>query len=686
MRALLTPGMRLLERYGFARKFLALFLLFMLPQVCALWLLSAQYHEQLNSVDRAGAGVHELQALDVLEARLQEQRNLIARWKALITNLKDVPPEALEAIKKFESAFPQLMAASANLGQTLKTNGVNEATYKQFSMLERNLKKLDRSSMETVGWWPYGYDQFTAVLAQVQTLRGQINTESNLILEPWPETYLLTQMATQQQPDLAERIGRLASIGHSTVLYKQFTMQSRLQVTDLRTRIGDSRDQLDASGALLKSKLPAEMASWNTTFATTMSTLDAGLKTLDAGLFTNGITLSADEFVTTLNGMQQSLSELRSTSLHDLDRRLVYYHTQALRNFIGVIGCVSVLLVIAVYLFVCLQASIRRSTKGITTLAESLRDGDLRTQIKVHGRDELAGISSALNTAVMQLCSSLQNVDRETGNLGGAVKTLSSEATASLTAVEAQQHQISQIASATVELATTAQQVAESCEKATQEANQSRGIAERSSVASQGTTASIRELNVRLGSTASALSRLNVQAQQISKVVDVIRGIAEQTNLLALNAAIEAARAGDQGRGFAVVADEVRSLSQRTQASTQEIVGTVNSLQNTVGEAVKLMELACGQAETDAESVTALGDSLVEIATAVQRVSTTLGQIATAVEQQALTADEVSESVQQVDQAALRLLDGARAVHRATDTLNSGSQALTENTARFHLV
>lgn len=685
MHTFLSPGIRLLGRFGFARKFQLLFLLFMLPLAASLWLLGQDYLSRLQVISGERAGVAQLLSLESADDQLVAQRDRAARWKA-VDILRKPTPQAQQAIDALNGASPALQQAINQLGPALAASGASGDALKRYERLKTATSALDLDSLRTLGWWPDGYERFTAASATLQTVRDQLALDSGLILDPWMETYLLMQLSTQQVPDLIERVGRMASVGEASVVAGQFSLQSRLQMRDLRNRIADSREQMVKAGTSLQDRLPAGFEAWTGQYDKTLQRLDTELKRLDEGLFSGELKLSAGEFEQGMDGLLIDLAALRRQALVSLDARLGYYHDQTVHQFLPMAATFAVMLLLALYLFSCLQASIRLSARGITTLAESLRDGNLCVQVPVSGRDELAAISTALNVAVVQLRTSLQGVDHETLQLSGAVRTLGSHSSETLIDVEAQQLQISQIATAATQLAATSQGVARSCEQASGSAQQTRRIAEDSSRDSQRTTASIQQLNLRLGETASALGRVSEQGQQIQSVVDTIRGIAEQTNLLALNAAIEAARAGEQGRGFAVVADEVRSLSQRTQASTAQIAGTVDSLRSTVKQAVDLMESACGQAQTDAAAVTGLGDSLGAIASAVQNVTDTLAQIATAVEEQASVADEVSSNIQQVDQAAMRLLEGARAVNSAADQLSNGSKALSSNTARFNLV
>ncbi|WGO92574.1 methyl-accepting chemotaxis protein [Pseudomonas viciae] len=684
MQAFLSPGIGLLGRFGFARKFQLLFLLFILPLMGSLWLIGQDYRDKLSLISGERAGVRQLLALDNLDNLITAQRNRAARWRATETN-RQPTPATLAAMAAFDAVQPALNQAAVDLGTTLQTEGAEADTLARYQTLQTSLNGLDSKNLGAVGWWPDGYDRFTTALSALQALREQMVMDNRLTLASWLETYLLTQISTQQTPDLIERVGRLASVGQASVVSGQFTLQSRLQLRDLRSRIGDARDQLVKTGALLETRLPSELQTWAGQFQGSLKHLDAGLKVLDDGVFGGSINLKPEDFEKHMDALLANLATLRQQSLVALDSRLDHYHGSAIRQFTLVATVLGCLLLAALYLFICLQASIRRSASGITLLAEALRDGNLSLQVPVQGRDELAAISTALNVAVVQLRNSLLGVDHETLQLSNAVRTLNTHSSGALDEVEAQQMQISQIAAAATQLAATSQGVARSCEQASDSAQQTRRIATDSSRDSQRTTASIQQLNQRLNETAAALGRVSEQGQQIQLVVDTIRGVAEQTNLLALNAAIEAARAGEQGRGFAVVADEVRSLSQRTQSSTQQIAGTVDSLRATVNEAVSLMEAACGQAQTDAQAVTGLGERLAEIASAVQSVTDTLAQIATAVDEQASTADEVSGNIQQVDQAAMRLLDGARAVNLAADTLSKGSQALSANTGRFQL-
>jgi methyl-accepting chemotaxis protein len=675
MTGVLKPGMRLLERFSFARKFQLVFVLFALPLGFSLWVIGSNYQERLNSIDKELEGISALQGMAGVQQELIEQRTLLSRWKGT--------EKAAEALlrERANGLGPALQA----MEQPLKSELMSDQARQHLQNLNAAQAEL---SPDVVGKQalPDALERYQKTLLGLLALREQVATDSGLILDPQLDTYLMMEQLTYTLPRLLEQLGSFASQGYGAVVSQHFTLQSRVLIRDLRRGLDESRSQLLKAQATLQQEAPQAMRQLQEPYANALQGYEAFLAGIDRDMFeASPMALSPEQFIQRVEGLQGQLLNLQAALYQQFSASLGDYRQKALTTMIKVIAIFSLLTLLALYVLFCLNASIRRSTAGIIKAAEGLRDGDLRVRMEVHGQDDLANIAFALNTAVDQLRESMQGVNQQSQQLGGTVQMLNGEARNALESVEQQQAQMSQIAAAATEMAATAQSVAQSCEQAAMEASQTREIASQSNQRSNRTSQSMRQLSGRLGDSATTLQQLREQTEQITRVVDVIKGIAEQTNLLALNAAIEAARAGEQGRGFAVVADEVRSLSQRTQNSTAEIAETVGNLHRVVGQSVTQMEDAVRQAEGDVGSVLAMGEDLNAIVESVQLVTDRLAQIATAAEQQAATADEVSGNIQQVDHAASTLLEGAQAVSNAAEQLRQGSQVLEQNTGRFTL-
>ncbi|MET1076547.1 MAG: methyl-accepting chemotaxis protein [Pseudomonas sp.] len=318
----------------------------------------------------------------------------------------------------------------------------------------------------------------------------------------------------------------------------------------------------------------------------------------------------------------------------------------------------------------------RGVTRPILEVAERLKgiatgEGDLTRRLEYARQDELGELTAWFNRFLDKLQPIIADVKRSVTDARGTADQSASIASQTSAGMQQQYREVDQVATASQEMSSTAQDVARSAALAAEAA---RG-ADRATREGLGiidlTTRSIDNLSINMNTAMVQVQGLASSSQQIGSVLEVIRSIAEQTNLLALNAAIEAARAGEAGRGFAVVADEVRNLAKRTQDSVEEIRQVIEGLQQGTREVVGAMDDSHRQAQSSVSQVEHAVAALQRIGEAVTVITDMNLQIASAAEEQSAVAEEITRNVASIRDVTESLAGQADESARVSQSLNN---------------
>lgn len=314
----------------------------------------------------------------------------------------------------------------------------------------------------------------------------------------------------------------------------------------------------------------------------------------------------------------------------------------------------------------------QETTNQIAAVIAAAAAGDFKAAVDLEGKDGFfLDIAKQVNTLIETARDAFQSISNSANSLSAASEELSALSSQMSSNAEETSAQATSAASAATQVSGNMQSVATGVEELSVAI---REISSNAMEASSITGQAVKEAK----QTSDTMAKLDQSSQEIGNVSKVISSIAEQTNLLALNATIEAARAGEYGKGFAVVANEVKELARQTSKATEEIIGSIATIQQDISGAVNSIA-------TISSSIVKINDISSIIASAVEEQAATANEIGRTVSEAADGSNEIAKNVECVSSVSASSTEGASNTQQAAHELARMASDLQSMVQRFKI-
>jgi methyl-accepting chemotaxis protein len=715
-----TPALRLLSRLRFAHKFALIGLVLVVAvAVVGRAYLNVQ-HTQIAFSAKERVGIR------VIEPTGELLGSLAAARAAAVRGDDEAVAGRVEAVKE----------AIGKVDAAVKADGAELA-------LEADWSKLRGTIDSTLGSLPEGVAERSEALAELTTgaaaLIVKAGDTSNLILDPDLDSFyvmdalvtkvpgMLTGLADASDQAVLAEVDKAHALDHRIDL--ALTQGAFMSATTAGTAGLETSYEKTADGALEK-----DLSDPITSAASATENASEGLSTLVRDGNADKVDPTAID-----RAIEQSTAAHRvlGPALDRLIDTRINGFTTSRRN---VVVLASLLILLAVYLFVGLLLAIREGTgrmrARLSSLGEheaaDLRDGlgaiaegnltrELSTTtppIERGSKDEIGDLEEAVEGIRADTATSIEryNVMREqtasmlrdiaagsevvaqaservvvtTEQTSSAVTEIAHAAGSVAHGAEQQVRGVESIRAATEEVIAATRDGAEAARDTAATASRAGEVTQEGLSAALEATAAMASLREFSGEIADVMEQLAGMSKRIGGITDAITGIADQTNLLALNAAIEAARAGEHGKGFAVVAEQVRKLAEESQTQAAEIAQIVEEIRRATEHAAELAAAGAQRSdESDAtvqraqESFQLIGESVDAVTERIAHIVEVVGRIASDTERIGADMTEIGAVAEQSSSAAEEVSATTEETSASAHDIVASARELSETAGRL---
>jgi methyl-accepting chemotaxis protein len=665
-----SPAIKFSNALSFKAKFIVVSLLCIVPLIFFFALLTAEQIKSIKSAEYELKASRYIVPLRNLVEHIAQTRGMT---NVYLNGDKSIEGKIKNKRSMVNNDFEQLLVIDQQLGAVLSTQGFPLELKNQWQSITQQAFKLPTKEV---------FQRYTQLIAKVIDFMDTIARQGHMLQDADAANSYLINSLLQTIPNQVEALGQLRGKGAGVIAAKALTTDNKLLITSLADTRTAKKLQKDVN--YLFKVAPEIEQTLASTYQTASSQLtnylalaqkeiiNAEQPSINANHFFSEGTKAISSLLSLFDQMQPILDQRMKAHISATQDKLYFYST-----------LVVIVILLLAYAYMGIYLAIRESLKAMMTTADALSQGDLDARLTLATQDELKLISTGINEIAEGMSQAIAAIHHASDEISTNATEVADASNKTAQGMQVQSQELAQVSTAITQMSASINEVAQNTEQGTTSAQNACTKSTNGSDVVQNTIEAINILATNIEQAVQGVNVLRENSNNITSILDVIKGIADQTNLLALNAAIEAARAGEQGRGFAVVADEVRTLAQRTQDSTLEIHNMIELIQSGITDVSGAMDKSQTCAQNAVQHSEQAGEVLIDITKSVTEITDMSSQIAAAVEEQSVVSDEVARSIVTISDVANDSSEAASSLAKTGSHLLAMSEKMKAIVSRY---
>jgi signal transduction histidine kinase/CheY-like chemotaxis protein len=392
---LLAPAAAVMNRLSYPWKFALISLLFGLPLTLFLYFLLANSSDNIRFARKEMEGIQYLRPLSRLRAHVIQSRLLahdVGRGEIVRR------PELIRKRAEIDDDLKALAEAEREVGAGLNTASLFAVLQEDWRFLREKLASFTPEDTDAL---------HASLLADVAALTSHVGDASNLILDPYLDSYYLMDPILLRLPKGEDLSGQTAALGKkclrpgATLTAEQraeFIRLSGLLRSNLETtRLAMDKAFRNNAAAHLQDRLGEPLREFVIATEQVLQLLDRRI------LAENVIALPPDDLVRLTDEQRQTSFRLWDRTSEELDAVLRGHIADYYGKMRLVLGCALGTVLLALYLLAGFYAAVMSTVRTLAVAAERMVGGELDAPIALRARDELGQVVASFSRIATRL-------------------------------------------------------------------------------------------------------------------------------------------------------------------------------------------------------------------------------------------------------------------------------------------